>query len=108
MERHRKRAQILAEIMKNTGGAGHGEGLGELYDVRNNYMEDAMACWRFKHGRTSDCDDYMSHKMNILADSKAERKDLGLDPKQRAVIKVCQFCPVHSIVKQRKNKARGM
>jgi len=103
------RGQIVAEIQKNTLGTGQGEGLGqELYDVKNTYAEDAMHCWRFKHGRTSNCDDYMTPKMLILADSEAERKDLGLDPKARASISVCQFCPVHSVVMQRKRKARGM
>ncbi len=101
------RPQIVAEIMARTwhevGGLGQA-----LYDVQNNYKEDAMACWRFEHGRTSNCDDYMSEKKLILADSRAERKDLGLDPRQRAKISLCQFCPVHSVVQQRKNKARGM
>jgi hypothetical protein len=67
-----------------------------------------MKCWRFAHGRTSNCDDYMSDKMKILADSRAERKDLGLDPKTRASIKLCQFCPYHSVVMQRKRKAAGL
>ena len=102
------RAQVVAEIQKHVGGAGQGEGLGELYDVKNNFMEDAMACWRFKHGRTSNCDDYMSDSMAILADSKGERRDLGLDPTTRPKIKLCQFCPVHSVVQQRKNAKRGV
>lgn len=103
-----KRASIQAEMGKHIG-LGEGEGLGsEAYAVRDNYSEDAMKCWRFKHGRTSDCADYMSDKMLILADSRAERKDLGLDPKQRASIKLCQFCVVHSVVQQRKNKAKGL
>jgi hypothetical protein len=50
----------------------------------------------------------MSDKMKILADSRAERKDLGLDPKTRASIKLCQFCPYHSVVMQRKRKAAGL
>lgn len=102
------RADVVKEIQKHVGGAGEGEGLGELYDVKNNFMEDAMECWRFKHGRTSNCDDYMSDRMTLLADSKGERRDLGLDPKVRASIKLCQFCPVHSVVQTRKNKARGL
>lgn len=102
------RAHVVAEIQKHTRGAGDGEGLGELYDVKNNFMEDAMHCWRFQHGRTSNCDDYMSDKKLILADSRAERRDLGLDPRERASVKLCQFCPVHSVVQQRKNKKKGL
>lgn len=102
------RAQVVTEIQKHTRGAGDGEGLGDLYDVKNNFMEDAMKCWRFEHGRTSNCDDYMSDKKLIMADSKAERRDLGLDVRERASVKLCQFCPVHSVVMQRKNKKRGL
>ena len=103
-----KRQQMLAEISKNIG-LGQGEGLGlELYDLQGNYKDDAMRCWRFKHGRTSNCEDYMADRMTILADSRAERKDLGLDPKTRAHIKLCQFCPVHSVVQQRQRAAKGM
>lgn len=102
------RAHVVKEIQKHTTGAGDGEGLGQdLYDVKNNFMEDAMECWRKKHGRTSNCADYMSDRMLILADSKAERRELGLDPKTRATIKLCQFCPVHSVVMQRKRAAAG-
>lgn len=101
------RSQVVAEIQKHVGGAGDGEGLGELYDVKNNFMEDAMECWRKGHGRTSNCGDYMSDKMLILADSKSERRELGLDVRNRATIKLCQFCPVHSVVMQRKRAQRG-
>jgi hypothetical protein len=102
-----KQAQMLGEIKKNVG-VGKGAGLGnEAYAVRDNFAADAMKCWRFEHGRTSNCDDYMSDKKKILADSRAERKDLGLDPKTRASIKLCQFCPYHSVVMQRKRKAAG-
>jgi hypothetical protein len=102
------RAHVVKEIQKHTSGAGDGEGLGELYDVKNNFMEDAMRCWQKEHGRTSDCGDYMSDRMTIMADSRGERKELGLDPKARATIKLCQFCPVHSVVMQRKRKAAGL
>lgn len=102
------RPQVVKEIQKHVGGAGEGEGLGELYDVRNNFMEDAMDCWRKEHGRTSNCGDYMSDKKKILADSVSERRELGLDPTIRASVKLCQFCPYHSVVMQRKRKARGL
>jgi hypothetical protein len=101
------RANVVKEIQAHVGGAGDGEGLGELYDVRNNFMEDAMACWRFEHGRTTNCGDYMSDKKKILSDSAADRRELGLNPKTRASVKLCQFCPYHSVVVQRARKAKG-
>ncbi len=103
-----KRKFIMTETSKEIG-LGEGEGLGvELYAVRDNFSEDAMKCWRFKHGRTTNCADYMSDKMKILADSRAERKDLGLDPKTRAHVKLCSFCPMHSIAMQVRNKRKGL
>jgi hypothetical protein len=101
-----KRDQILGEISKNVG-TGKGEGLGqEAYDVKNTFAEDAMRCWRFKHGRTSNCADYMSDKMKILADTRQERKELGLDPNTRASHRLCHYCPMHSVVQSRKTMAK--
>jgi len=103
-----KRQQMLREIGQNVG-LGSGDGLGiELYDIKGNFMDDAMKCWRFKHGRTDNCDDYRADKMRLLPDSVAERKDLGLDPKQRPVQYLCQYCPMESIVQQRRNKRKGL
>ena len=101
--------QLIREIMANTKGVGAGEGLGdELYDARGNYSDDAMKCWRIGHNRTSDCGDWMSDKMTILADSASERKDLGLDTRTRAKIKLCQFCVMASVKRQKVNKAKGL
>lgn len=102
------RPKLVAEIQKHTVGAGEAEGLGDLYDVKSNFMDDAMKCWRFEHGRTSNCGDYMSDKKKLLADSVAERRDLGLDPAERPVQHLCQYCPYHSVVQQRKNKKKGL
>jgi hypothetical protein len=102
------RPKLVAEIQKHTVGAGQAEGLGELYDVKSNFMEDAMRCWRFAHGRTANCDDYRSDKMRLLPDSVAERRELGLDPGERPVQYLCQYCPVESIVQQRRNKKKGL
>lgn len=102
-----KRRSMLYEMGKKFG-LGEGDGLGvELYDIKDNFMEDAMKCWRFKHGRTANCEDYRADKMKLLPDSRAERKELGLDPSQRPVQYLCQYCPVESIVQQRKNAAKG-
>ena len=102
-----RKQSILAQLQEELG-VGRGEGLGvDNYAHKDNFMEDAMKCWRFKHGRTSNCADYIVDKMLILSDSREERKDLGLDPKARATVKLCQFCVYHSVVQSRKNKARG-
>lgn len=103
-----KRKQMLDEIGKNVG-LGSGEGLGsELYDLKSTFAEDAMRCWRFKHGRTSNCDDYKHDKMKLLPDSRAERKDLGLDPKDRPVQYLCQYCPMESVIQQKRNEKKGL
>lgn len=103
-----KRRGIVEKVSKEVVGLGQSSGLGPLADVRSTYQEDAMRCWRIAHARTSDCGDYMSSGMTILSDSVAERKDLGLDPKRRAKLKLCQFCVVHSLVQQKQRRAAGM
>lgn len=103
-----KRKAILSKLQQEIG-VGKAAGLGiENYAHRDNFMEDAMRCWRVKHSRTSDCGDYMSDKMTLLANSVEERRDLGLDVKRRAQLRLCQFCPVHSLVQQKKNQKKGM
>jgi hypothetical protein len=103
-----KRKSLLAKLQQEIG-LGKAAGLGiENYDLKGNFMDDAMRCWRIGHNRTSDCGDYMSDKMTLLANSIEERRDLGLDTKRRAELRLCQFCPVHSVVMQKKNKKRGL
>src|SRR5580692_8740909 len=64
------RALIIRELGKATG-VGEGEGLGDtVYEVRANFQEDAMACWK-RHNRTTDCGDYKSDKMKLLPDTRA-------------------------------------
>lgn len=102
------RPELLKEIAHNVG-TGKAEGLGQtFYDVRSTYAEDAMRCWRFEHGRTSNCDDYMSSKKLLLSDTRGDRVELGLDPKARGRTHLCKFCPYESVVQGRKNKARGV
>lgn len=103
-----KRRSILAKLGEEIG-TGKGAGLGvENYDLRDDYMDMAMRCWRVEHNRTSDCGDYMSDRMTLLAHSVEERRDLGLDPRQRPKLKLCQFCPMHSVIMQRQRKKRGL
>lgn len=95
------RLDIIRQAVEYSGPPGQGTGLGaEFYDVRNTFKEDALTCWK-KHGRTRNCGDYMSDRMRLYPDTRADRKEAGLDPKMRPTTTLCQFCPYHGIVVQR-------
>lgn len=102
------RRGILAEIHHGIAPPGHGEGLGQaFYDTKSNYLDDAMHCWRVDHGRTLNCEDFRSDKKRLLPDTKAERKDLGLDMKTAPNTFLCDFCPYNTIVEQKKREKAG-
>jgi hypothetical protein len=91
-------------------GAGYGDGVpGLQYDLKNNFKQDAMMCWK-QHSRTDDCGDYQSKNKALYADTKAERKDAGLEISLSARPKhfLCDYCPVQSIIDQKKRDAAGM
>jgi hypothetical protein len=100
------KSEIIQQMVKefsNYAPAGEGLGLGQkFYDAKDNFSIDAMKCWRVEHGRTLNCDDYMSSKKRILPDTRAERKSEGLDYKHRPAIYLCSMCPYHQVVQQRK------
>lgn len=101
------RDAILKEIVKQVR-PGEGTGLGEtFYDVKNNFQQDAITCWK-KHNKTLDCGDYMTDKMRLYPDTKADRKELGMPTgiNERPNTFLCQFCPVHSVVMGKKNKEK--
>jgi hypothetical protein len=103
------RAEILRELDKARNGGETGLGA-RFYDVRSTFQEDAMNCWRHKHNRTENCEDYKSDKMRLVPDTKEERKDLGLETRARYLpggTYLCMFCPYASIVMQRQRKAQG-
>lgn len=94
---------ILKQAAEQFTTPGMGAGLGQaMYDAKDNYSIDAMKCWRVDHQRTTNCGDYMSQKKRILPDTRADRKAAGVDSKNRPAIYLCQFCPYHQVVQQRK------
>ena len=106
------REQIMQKFAIEQGHVppGQGAGLGAtFYALKANFMQDAMVCWK-QHLRTTDCDDYRSDAKLLLADTKAERKEAGLDTSVAARPKhwLCDYCPVQSIVDQRKRAADGL
>lgn len=80
------------------------------YDVKNQFADDALTCWK-EHNRTLNCSDYGSEKKALRPDTKAERKDLGLSPIQKGsgpTTYLCQFCPVHANVVTKQREKAGM
>lgn len=112
----RYRVDIVRKITEEIAGIGEA-GLGqEFYDVRSNFQEDAIACWK-EHGRPgsqnkTSCEDYKSDRKRLLPDTAAERRAastrlLPLSPKNRPNTFLCQFCPYHRVVENRVRASRG-
>jgi hypothetical protein len=91
-------------------GPGYGDGVpGLQYDLKSNFKQDAMMCWK-EHLRTTDCGDYQAKNKALYADTKVERRDAGLDISLSARPKhfLCDYCPVQSIIDQKKRAAAKM
>lgn len=104
------RDEISKKLATQFAMPGQAAGLGQtFYDLKSTYLEDAMSCWR-GFGRTTDPSHcaYRSESKRLLPDTKADRKDAGLDPKDRPNTFLCDFCPVHSIVLQKRRADAGM
>jgi hypothetical protein len=100
------RQEILRHLHMS-GSPGTGLGMGDsFYDVKANYEQDAITCWK-QHGRTTDCGDYMSDSKKLLPDTAADRRAEGLSVSNRKGTKLCQFCPVQSVKMQAMRKDRG-
>lgn len=104
-----RRERIVEELSKARAGGEAGLGT-KFYDVRSTFEEDAYKCWQHEHNRTTNCEDYKSDKKRLLADTREERRDLGLSVKTKdraGGTHLCMFCPYASIVMQRQRKAQG-
>jgi hypothetical protein len=96
-----KRPEILKEIAGIVTRPGAASGLGaSYYDLKSTFDDDAMTCWK-RHNRTTDCGDYKTDRMLLRAPTKGERKELGMDVKERPTTHLCDFCPMKSIKMQR-------
>lgn len=102
------RYDILQEIGKHSGPPGTGAGMGvQNYSVQQTFEEDAFACWK-RHNRTTDCGEFQSDRMRLIPDTKAERKDLGLETRAKYIptqVFLCNYCPMMS-VRQTKVRAK--
>jgi hypothetical protein len=91
------REGIEKEIREKSGHTGFSP---EYYATKNTFQEDALTCWQ-KHLRNPACNDYKDDSKRLTPGTAAERKAAGLpsldrSPRDRYL---CDFCPVHSLVK---------
>jgi hypothetical protein len=101
------KAQVIARLDPNAE-----TGLGsEAYALRDNFREDAMACWA-AHNRTPACSDYKSDSKQLVPNTQVERREAGIakfdrhNPATKRYL--CEYCPVHSLVQQAARKRLGL
>jgi hypothetical protein len=104
------RENIIRQI-KGGGSKGLAEIDATFYDSKSTFHEDAMKCYSQHNRPEKGCDDYQSSSKRLLPNTSADRKELGLSSLKDAPGPknyLCHFCPVHSVVVQRKRKLMGM
>lgn len=113
-ERMWSRPEVRKEIVRQIKGGGS-KGLDEFdekfYDTRSTFHEDAMACYQ-QHLRPKEaCPDWRSDTKILLPDTKADRKDLGLEaPSKSPGVKtyLCDFCVVRTYYQNKVNELKGL
>jgi hypothetical protein len=104
---------VFIDEIENMVAPGYGDGIpGLQYDLKSNFKQDAMQCWK-EHRRPDkdhSCGDYQSKNKALYADTRAERKEAGLDLSLSARPKhfLCDYCPYQSAVDQKKRDAAHM
>lgn len=106
--RDRSLRKNIIKQFKQGGSKGLAEVDPEFYNSRMIFEEDAMKCFG-QHGRPQNgCSDYRSKNKLLVPDTKAERKDAGLEAPSKAPghrVAICDFCPVSSYYAK---KAQGL
>lgn len=102
------RQQIIKQIRVGSGGMSEIDPT--YYESKSTFSEDALRCYS-AHLRPSDgCPDYLDDSKRLLPKTDKERKELGM-PSVRETggpkVYLCQFCPIHSVVTQKKRTIRG-
>jgi hypothetical protein len=86
------------------------EGLGkDVYEAKDNYSSDAMACFDRHLKPEGQCPDYKSgSKIIKITAMKDERKEAGLSTSNLPSFYLCDFCPVKSFNMMKSNQQRGL
>lgn len=81
---------------------------GDFYDVKDQYLEDALGCFK-AHFFNENCNDYNSNEKRLTPGTAAARKAADL-PQYRSNrdVYLCQFCPVHTKVMEAEKIKAGL
>lgn len=78
-----------------------------IYEVRDQFAVDAMACYN-AHQRPKDgCSEFRGSHKQLKPDTAKDRKELGLQPLHGGPkVYLCDWCPVRSVLSQKINDKR--
>jgi hypothetical protein len=67
----------------------------QFYETKNQFHEDAMACFSMHNRPKGQCSDYKSDKKELSPQTEQARRREGLPVKPRGkTVYLCDFCPV--------------
>lgn len=99
------RDAILEQIRQ--GSKGLAEADAKHYEVKDQFKEDAMSCYKAHLQPKDHCPDFNSPSKVLKPDTAADRKEAGLDPKRLPVIHLCSFCPMRTVMEAKFRKHHG-
>lgn len=100
-------AQLKEQLLKGTGADGLAALQKDIYDIKDNFSQDAMRCFTLHNRPKGQCPDYRADNRKLMPNTSADRKAEGLGRYQSKTY-LCDFCPV-SIYNQTKNReAKGL
>jgi hypothetical protein len=98
------RLSTRKNILKNLAPPGEATPYGaDLFDVKENFKQDAMMCWK-AHNRTHDCAEWRHSSKRLVpqdAETRGLRKELGLETRSKhrpTSTYLCDMCPMRSII----------
>lgn len=102
----RLRQALIQQIHEGLGGDGLDSSFSGFYDIQDTFREDAMFCYEQHLRPKGACPDWHADNKRLMPDTKADRKEAGLDPKGMPTIFLCSFCPVRSFMERKANEKK--
>lgn len=103
------REEIVKQI-RQQGSSGLDVIMPGFYDTKNNFFEDAMACYAAHMRPKGQCADFRTEKKRLVPKTHAERKEAGLAAPGTTGPKVylCDFCPVRVFNERKAREQKGL